>query len=561
MRFLPFLAIAALGSQLAAQDPPTPGGAQPANGAEPSAGGAAIQRGRLRTIRITTGDIFDEATQQARPLASLIDALHWTTREEVVRRELWFAEGDVVDTDTAAELERNLRALGLFAEARVRLVPTGTADEVDLEITTRDRLSISFGGGASYVGGVTGVRAAIGESNLLGYGNRLVGSFAETDDGEYRGSLVYSDLHVLDTWHTGGVRLSRTDDGDSIGLELRRPFKHLGDPRSYGVVLAHDELATDFFRNGDSVAEVPEFRSSLAADLLWASGPREHRRKFGFVLTAEQRDYDPARGVLAPAFRVPGDTDSVFVGPTWSTRWIQGFRKVNNVDTLDFVQDVVLGASVAATVGGRWRDEAGRGAEVQPEATVEANWAAEPVDHVLTNLALRVGGRWTGAGDAAWNAGATARAFVLLAERNTLATFVDFDAVEETQDLRVELTLGEDNGLRGYGARQFAGTRRLRAVVENRFDTGLELATLRLGLVAFADFGQTGTDGDLGPTYRSVGAGLRIGSRPLLGDGVFRIDFAKPLDDVIGESDGWKVSLTVGQVFTFGGNTTVAGTR
>lgn len=556
MRLLPFLVIATLGTVVAAQDTAAGSGATThAPATEPAL------RGRLRTIRIVTGDIFDEKTKAERPLAALVDALHWTTREEVVRRELWFAEGDVVDASMAAEFERNLRALGLFAEARARLVPTGVAGEVDLEVTTRDRLSITFGGGASYVGGVTGVRAAIGESNLLGYGNRLVGSFAESSDGEYRGSLVYSDLHVLDTWHTGGVRVSRTDDGDSIGLEVRRPFKHLADPRSYGVTFAHDELATNFYRDGDSVAEVPELRSSLAADLLWASGPREHRDKLGFVLTAQQRDYELARGVLAPAFHVPGDTDSVFFGPTWSTRWIQSFRKVNNVDTLDFVQDVVLGASLAATVGARWRDEVGQGAELQPEATVEASWATEPLTHLLTNLAVHGGARWTGPGDAAWNAGATARAFVLLADRDTLATFVDFDAVEETQDLAVELTLGEDNGLRGYRARQFSGTRRLRAVVENRFDTGLELATLRIGLVAFADFGNVGTDGDLGPTYRSVGAGLRIGSRPLLGDGVFRIDFAKPLDDVVGESDGWKVSLTVGQVFTFGGNTTVAGTR
>lgn len=556
MRLLPFLAIATLGTVVAAQEP-TPGGtaAADAPATEPAL------RGRLRTIRVVTGDIFDEKTQAERPLAALVDALHWTTREEVVRRELWFAEGAVVDTSMVAEFERNLRALGLFAEARARLVPTGVAGEVDLEVTTRDRLSITFGGGASFVGGVTGLRAAIGESNLLGYGNRLVGSFAENSDGEYRGTLSYSDLHVLDTWHTGGVRLSRTDDGESVGLDLQRPFKHLADPCSYGVALAHDELATDFFRNGDSVAEVPELRSSLSADLQWASGPREHREKLGFVLTALQRDYEPARGVLAPAFRVPGDTDSVFFGPTWSTRWIHGFRKVNNVDTLDFVQDVVLGTNVAATVGARWRDQDGRGAEVQPEATVEASWATEPFAHLLTNVAARGGGRWTGEGDAAWRAGATARAFALLAEWNTLATFVDFDAVEETQDLAVELTLGEDNGLRGYGARQFAGTRRLRAIVENRLDTGIEVATLRLGLVAFADFGRTGTDGDLGPTYRSVGAGLRIGSRLLLGDGVFRVDFAKPLDDVVGEGDGWKLSLTVGQVFTFGGNTTVAGTR
>ena len=144
MRLLPFLAVATLGTVVAAQEP-TAGGAVAADApaTEPTL------RGRLRTIRVTTGDIFDEKTKAERPLAALVDALHWTTREEVVRRELWFAEGDVVDSSMVAELERNLRALGLFAEARARLVPTEVAGEVDLEVTTRDRLSITFGGGAS----------------------------------------------------------------------------------------------------------------------------------------------------------------------------------------------------------------------------------------------------------------------------------------------------------------------------------------------------------------------------------------------------------------------------
>ena len=396
---------------------------------------------------------------------------------------------------------------------------------------------------------------------MLGYGNRLVGSFAESSDGEYRGSLSYSDLHVLDTWHTGGVRFSRTDDGDSLGLELRRPFKHLADPRSYGFAANHDELATDYFRGGDSLAEVPERRDSFAADLLWAHGPREHRQRVGLVLSVERRDYDPARGLLAPAIRVPGDTSSVFVGPTATTRWIHGFRKVNNVDTLDFVQDVVLGASLAATIGARWRDEVGLAGELQPEAAVEATWAAEPVADLLTNLTLRGGARWHDGTAAAWNTSAAARAFALVSARDTIASLVDFDAVEETQDLPLELTLGEDNGVRGYRARQFVGTRRLHANVENRLDTGIEVATLRLGLVAFFDAGWTGRSGELGRPYTSTGFGLRIGSRPLLGDGVFRIDVAKPLDDIVGESDGWQVSLTIGQVFTFGGNTTVAGSR
>lgn len=518
-------------------------------------------RGRLRAIRIDNKDIFAPATRDRFPLAAVVDALHVTTLYEVIARELWFAPGDIVDATQAAEFERNLRALGLFAEVEVRLRPTDVAGDVDLEIRTRDRLTLSFGGGASYVGGVTGVRATIGESNLLGYGNRLVATFTDNSEGDYRGSLAYSDLHVLDSWHTGSVRLSRTDDGDSLGLELRRPFKHLADPRAYGIAASHDELATEFFRGGEAVAEVPERRDTFGTDLLWAAGDREQRRRLGFLLTHERRDYDAARGVLAPALRVPGDTTSVFFGPTASARWISGFRKVNGVDTLDFVQDIVLGTSLGATLGGRWRDEDGRAAQLQPEVAVDAGWAAEPLPQVLINLTTGAGARWHDASAVGWNCRAAGRAFWLQHPRNTLGALVAFDAVEELQDLRQELTLGEDNGLRGYRARQFAGTRRLHATLEDRFDTGIELATLRLGLVAFVDTGWVGNDSDLGRPYTSTGVGLRLGSRQLFGDGVFRIDLAKPLDRLPGEDDGWQLSLTAGQVFTFGGNTTVAGTR
>ena len=512
----------------------------------------ADTRPRLRLLRITTSDVF--AADDPRFLTRVVNALHWQTRQEVVAREVFVQPGDRIDEATAAEVERNLRALGLFADVTARLVPTAKPDEVDLEITTRDRLTLAFGAGGSYVGGVSGFRAAVGETNLLGLGDRLVGSFSHDSEGEYRGSLAYTDLHVLDSWHTATVRVSRTDEGDSAGFELRRPFKHLADPRSHAVAIAQDETATDYYRGGDSLAEVPYRRGSLRADLTWGEGSRDNRRYLGLTLQLQQLDYGTAQGPLAPEIRVPGDTTSVLAGPTATWRWVDGYRKVTGLDTLDFVQDLTLGPSFTTLLGARWRDEQGRDGALQPEASCDLTLAAEPLGSLYTNLGLHGGARWDDGDAAGWYAGGFARAFVLAAGGNTLAANLVFDATEETQDLPAELTLGEDNGLRGYRARLLSGTRRLRANLEHRFDTGIELATFRLGLVAFHDAGWMGRDGDLGGPLHSLGAGLRIGSKPLLGGGVLRIDVAKPLDDVIDQSDGWKVSVTVGQVFGFGGN-------
>lgn len=517
--------------------------------------------GRLREVRIDALPIFGPEPRRLQLFADLVDAIHVTTKHATIARELWFAPGDVVDSATAAELERNLRALGLFAEVSARLVPTANDGEVDLEVLTKDHLTLSFGGGASYVGGVTGVRASLGESNLLGNGDRLVGSFSRTSEGDYRGALAYTDLHVFDTWHTATIRAASTDDGESLGLEVRRPFKHLLDPRSYSASASWEETTVEYFRAGDSVAEVPDERRSLAADLLWSSGPADHRRIGGFELAATHHDLDAATGPEAATLRVPGDTTSFFFGPTLRWQWITGFRKVVGVDTLAYVQDLTLGTSFGITAGARWRNEEGRDDEMQPELSLGGTHANELVDDLFTTISLRGGLRWSGDEAAGWTASAAGRAFALVTRNDTLAASLAFDAVEEQQDLPIELTLGEDNGLRGYTARAFSGTRRLRTNLENRFDTGIELATLRFGLVAFCDTGWVGRGSELGRPFAAVGGGLRIGSNELLGDGIVRIDLSKPLDDAPDGDDGWQLSVSVGQVFSFGGYTNTLSVR
>jgi hypothetical protein len=521
----------------------------------------AALRGRLRAVHIATGDVFDAETKARRPLAALVDAVHWTTGEEVVRRELWFGPGAEVDALHVEELERNLRALGLFAEVSVRLVATDTPGVVDLDVHTRDRLSLIVGAGASYVGGVTGLRASLGESNLFGLGNRIAGSFARDSEGDWRGSVAYSDLHVLDSWHTGGVRFARTDDGDSLGLELQRPFKHLDDPRSYAARFDHDELANDFHRDGERVASVDEIRQRFGGDLLWARGPRDERRRLGLAFEWVRRDYGDVRGAQFERPALPGDSTSVFVGPVLRSAWLHGFRKVEGVDTIDFVQDVVLGVIGSLRAGARWRDQDGVGGSVQPEFGGDLGWASEPLPGLLANLTAGGGVRQHGGTAAGWHADAAAHVFALVHADVTLGARCRFDAVEETQDLREELTLGEDNGLRGYPARQFVGARRLLGNLEARCDTGIELATLRLGLVGFVDGGQVGDGSEFDRPWFGGGGGLRIASRPLLGSGVLRIDVARPFSAREGEYGGWQVSVSVGQVFTFGGNTTVAGSR
>lgn len=520
-----------------------------------------VDRGILREIRVFAEDVFAPDVAGRKPLAALVNALHWQTREDTISRELWLLPGDLITTTETAEIERNLRALGLFAEVTATLLPTPRAGHVDLEIRTRDRLTLAFSAGASTLGGVTSYRLSAGESNLLGLGDRLSASFTENSEREFRGSVVYTDLHLLDTWHTSTIRATKTENGEAFSMLVARPIKHLADPLGYQFATNHEETAAEYFRNGDSAAKVPLTEQQLDGGFTWVRGPAHDREFLDIFGTLQRREFGVARGLLAENLRVPGDTDIVRAGLRVQRQYITGFRKVTNLDTLDFVQDLRLGWS--ASVGGalQWRQEQSAGEALQPILTLAANWTNEATAGVYLSLTARQELRWDGSEIVGRDTQVGVFAMTALTGQTTLASSISFDAVRERQDLPVELTLGDDNGLRGYGARQLHGSARVRTNLELRHDTGLELATVRIGVVGFADLGWIGEIEELGATQAGAGIGLRLGSRALFGSSVLRIDLAHPLVEVPGDERKWQASIAVGQVFTFGGYANQLGGR
>ena len=56
------------------------------------------------------------------------------TTAEIIRRELLFAEGDLVDSSRIAETERNLRRLFFIGEVDIRIADTHAGSEVTVEV-------------------------------------------------------------------------------------------------------------------------------------------------------------------------------------------------------------------------------------------------------------------------------------------------------------------------------------------------------------------------------------------------------------------------------------------
>ncbi|MEC8494482.1 MAG: hypothetical protein VXZ39_06155, partial [Planctomycetota bacterium] len=237
--------------------------------AAPLQGAAPAVEGRLGDIVIVTGPIFSAGEEKSHLFRRLVNATHWTTRESVVRREIWKRRGDPVDDGFAAELERNLRALGLFAEAEVTLVPREGSDVVDLRVETRDRFSIAGGASGSFVGNVASGGFSLSESNLFGSGDRVSLGFLENEDDEFRGSLSYRDRYLFGTWTSASAQVGRTDQGDFAGISVDRPFRYLADDFSWALAGRTAEAEQDYFLQGDTVTEVPFDETGGGARATW----------------------------------------------------------------------------------------------------------------------------------------------------------------------------------------------------------------------------------------------------------------------------------------------------
>lgn len=101
----------------------------------------------IRNIEIRRVDfgipINDTSRNFKSKLTNLADAFHHTTREYVIRNNLFFRENDTLLPYLIADNERHLRDQPYLGDARIivkRVV--GTRDSVDIIVLTKDVLSI-----------------------------------------------------------------------------------------------------------------------------------------------------------------------------------------------------------------------------------------------------------------------------------------------------------------------------------------------------------------------------------------------------------------------------------
>jgi hypothetical protein len=501
----------------------------PANipqGPELEAMGAVIGR-----IDIKIGDIFDPSIPgESGWVYRTANKLHINTRPSVVRKQLLFRPGDHYVDRIVHETERILRANSYMYDAAI--VPVAfDGKKVDLEVRTRDTWTLNPGINFSRQGGQNSGSIELEEKNLLGTGQQLSFGWANDIDRESL-TLSFWDPHFNDSWTRFGVTYSDADDGHTQALQLDRPFYAL-DTRRAGGLWAYDTERNDpRYQYGEEVGKFQ--RDQQYADIWggWSAGWQAgwvRRWKLGVTYDRNRFAPVPDEPLAGP---LPADRELVY--PWLGLEIVQdAFVERLNQDQIQRTEDVLLGFSAGGRVGYAAESLGSDRNALMLSAYAQDGRNLRPGQSLFLNATAsgRVEDR-----EGLRNAVLTAEArYYARTSTKTKFFATIYGAATEELDEDYQLTLGGDNGLRGYPLRYQAGTSLALLTLEQRYYT--DWYPFRLFHVAgavFFDMGRTwGTD-VTGATsdglLKDVGIGLRLGSSRSAFGNVIHIDLAFPLD-------------------------------
>ncbi len=533
--------------------------AGPARAAPPAVSTGPV----VSSIRVERINVFDPSVPGENwwPFR-IADKIHVVTRERVVRDELLFAPGDRLSPLKALESERNLRANYPFRRAEIAQIPKADGT-VEALVRTQDSWSLNPTIGIGTSGGKHTASYGLEENNLLGYGKSLSYRHSQgnsTSGNQRSDSLALGDPRFLGTRLNLGGNYARTQDGNSYGVNLARPFYSLDTPAAVSASWTLENSVGTQVRDASEYSKFFERRRVVDA----AYGVRLNEDRW-FVQRLEAGWYedkaDFATTTVSPG-TAPGalPADRHLSGPTIGYSWTQpDYHKETYIDRMERVEDFNLGNELRVRTGYMAR---GTGSD-------QDRWIFNASD----SQGLRLGGQ----SFALASVGVSGRLFNNRWENGLAAASVNFywknyfwgrgrtlvfhaEAVQGRRlDLENQIILGGSTGLRGYKNDSFTGGRAVVANVEDRFFFAREWFHLvRFGGAVFLESGSVVPEGSgfSVPRFHSdLGAGLRAASTRSTSGGVVRFDVAYALNGGPGRGSRFVVSLRGGQAFEFGAGT------
>jgi outer membrane protein assembly factor BamA len=488
------------------------------------------QGARIGHVRFSTLELFDiGGRDQDSKLFRLGNRLHVTTHDATIADQLLFREGDLYRASAVAESARILRSQRYLRDASIR--PVAYEDGfVELEVMTQDVWSFNPGISFGRKGGRNSTGFELEELNLFGSGTQLGVGFKS--DAERDSKVVtYRDRQLGSSWWDLMFGYSDNSDGRLADFALMHPFYSLDSRWSAGVEF-HDDLRVDSrYDLGEKVDQYQAHNRFATAQWGFSKGLVDGwTRRYSFGVTHDEHVFADAPGSAAAA-ALPGNRKLVY--PWVAAEWTEDrFATTRNRDQIGKTEDYALGWNLRARLG-----YAGTVAGSDRDAFMldgSASTGFELSSRQSLMLSAEASGRLENGEIANGILGAEARYYFRQTPRRLF--FASLSATAGSRlDTDVQLSLGGDNGLRGYPLRYQSGEGRWVFTAEQRmFSNWYPFQLFNVGGAVFFDMGEALGRDPLATKpvglLKDVGFGLRLGNgRSALGN-VLHVDFAVPLD-------------------------------
>lgn len=453
----------------------------------------------------------------------LVNNFHMQTREDIIRNELLFKEGDVYDPDLLEETERNLRALGFIGD--VAVVPDTLRHHlVNVSVYTHDRWTLGLKWTYKQEGGVQNLAFALNDDNFMGSGQGLtLGYNYRSDRNNPNGAEIdFVERRLFGTRFGLRAQYVNSEDARLQSLMLQRDYFREEATWAGGIYGDFGQQRFRQFQNGTLVLEDNVKRENQNGWVSVSAGDRRTKYRAGIA-------YIRARQT------------SIFVPPTYFDRLDllnlsasisqRVFYKGRFIENFGRVEDVPLGYNFNLIVGRDFHFVNGMVPDLFLRFDGEYSLGVKQTYYLnlhASALGFRSGSQFK---DATVEQGLTGH--WRATQRTTLAARVKVIKALNWSAGR-QLILGSPTGLPGYGAHTLSGQHTLLVNLEYRIFTPFSFWIFNFGGAFFVASG-TAWNGDQSLSgqrmHSTAGFGFRIENTAQQGSGIVRVDFPFNLDE------------------------------
>ena len=536
---------------------------------------ARVDEERLSVKKFADGVYLGIEIDEGR-VGNIIVTGNIQTKEDVIRRELLFMQGDIYTEADRVESEQILRRKTYIGAAKVDAHWDELSKSVTIHATIRELLSFPFGGDLNLNNQKRYWLLQFRDPNMFGSGQSTLWRYERISEvGEKTLSLVrgrYNNPRLFNShWNFDGEYIQKRD-GDSLLVLLERPQYTLKSQWSASVRFSESVNPIYWYENAKKTDTFEQNLQGIYANVRRYFGDRQQQNYIG-VWAASRRSKYVLLEKSSGSDAMLENRDIKRVGFTLGRQRI-AYHKTRFLRRMGQEENFLIGSQYALSLGYASPLYASDRSESYAELALASGGMNGDKFFNLTTLAFSTNfthriERSILQAQTAWfytdvfNTGEIYTLETGFRENGLFDFHQTFVAQFKTQmqfgwSGRSQVLLGAFDGLRGYAYRQFSGEKMMLLSLESRTifggtvfrkvdealaavatavarpfsDRRVHLGVMLSGVV-FADVGYIWNGNrtfNLLRPKRSVGFGLRGSLSQFSGTGVLRVEFAFPLD-------------------------------